>query len=119
MKQKDSSDFDRDFMSYDDIEKIVRRARAERDAALGRAIRLVFLAVAGGYGRLTRAVEEARQLRVLVVLNDRQLAARGLDRLNLPAFVYGWKPVTPTPVALMVMTKDIETSPVRPDRIAA
>jgi len=114
MKQEDSFKFDKDFLSYDDVERIVRRARAERDAAIGRAIRSVVLTVAGGYGRLTRAIEEALQLRALAMLDDWQLMARGLDRPNLPAFVYGWKPVVP-----VVVIRYIESSPVRRDRIAA
>jgi hypothetical protein len=119
MKRKDSFDFDRDYMSYDDIEGIVRRARAERDAAIGRAIRFVVLTIVGGYGRLTRAIDEAVRLRALAMLDDRQLTAYGLDRPNLPAFVYGWKPATSKPVAQGAVTIDIETNPVRPDRIAA
>jgi hypothetical protein len=119
MKQEDSCDFDKDFLSYDDIERIVRRARMERDAAIGRAIRSVALIVTQGYGRLTRAIEAALQLRALAMLDDRQLTALGLDRTDLPAFVYGWKPVTLKPVAPDAVTSDIGTSLVRPDRIAA
>ena len=119
MKREDGFNFDREFMSYDDVERIVRRARAKRDAALGRAIRSVVLTIAGGYGRLIRAIEEALQLRALAMLDDRQLAALGLDRLNLPAFVYGWKSAEPTLVEPVVVTSDIEASPIRPDSIAA
>lgn len=114
MKQEDSCDFDKDFLSYDDIERIVRRARMERDAAIGRAIRSVVLSVAKGYGRLTRAIETALRLRALAMLDDRQLMALGLDRQNLPAYVYGWNPVAPG-----VAARDLETDPVRLDRIAA
>lgn len=101
-------------MSYDDFERLMRHARAERDAALGRAIRSAFLGLAEGYGHLTRAIEEALRFRALAMLDDRRLAALGLERKNLPAFVYGWKPVTP-----VMATGDSGTGPVRPHRIAA
>lgn len=119
MKPEDSFDFDKDFISYDDIERIVRRARAERDAALGRALRSLFLAIPAGYRRLTRAIGEALRLRALTMLSDRQLAALGLDRSTLPAYVYGWKRAKPEPVAKVFVTCDVKTDPVRRDRIAA
>lgn len=114
MNQEHSFDLDEDFVSYDDIERIIRRAYLERDAALGRAIRSAVLTVAGAYGRLTRAIEEALRLRTLAALDDRQLDALGLDRGDVAAVVYGWETARPT----LVLT-DIEAIPVRPDRIAA
>ena len=114
MYTKIGFEFYRDFMSYDEFEYIVRRARAERDAALGRAIRTVILAVAAGYGRLIGAIEEALQLRALAMLDDRQLTALGLNRQNLPGLVYGWEPAGPAPV-----DRESELLLVRPDRIAA
>lgn len=119
MKQKDNFDFDKGFLSYDDVEKIVRRAQAERDAAIGGGVRSAFLSVVGGIRRFANAIEEARRLRALATLDEHKLMALGIDRLNLVAFVYGWKPVKPELVVHDVMGKDIESYPVRPDSIAA
>jgi len=114
MNQEDEFDFDTEFVTYDDVERIIRRARMERNAALGRAIRFGVLAVAGALGRLTRAIGEALQLRALAMLDDRELAALGLDRGDIPALVFGWGTAPPT----LVLT-DIEAIPDRSDRIAA
>lgn len=119
MKRENSFDFEKDYLSYDDIERIVQRARRERDAAVGRAIRSIALMMATGYRQMGRAIDEAVRLRALSMLNDRQLAACGLDRAGLPAFVYGWRTADPAADAPVLLTREIETAPVTPDSIAA
>lgn len=114
MRKEHRFEFDRDYLSYDDIERIVRLARAERDAAIGRALRSGVLLVASGYGRLIRVIDEALRLRALARLDDRRLGALGVDRSDLPAFVYGWERTQPA-----LVLRDIDNRPDRPDRIAA
>lgn len=119
MKQKISFDFERDIMSYDEIDKIVERARAQRDVAFGRSIRSSILGIAKGFRRFFRAIDEAGRLSALAMMNERQLAAIGLNRQNLTAMVYGWKPVIEMEPEKTSKTTDIKFSPIPPDRIAA
>jgi len=119
MKRENSFDFEKDYLSYDDIERIVQRAHRERDAAVGCAIRSIVLKVAAGYRLMGRAIDEAMRLRALCMLNDRQLTARGLDRASLPAFVYGWQIDVPVAEAPILLTQEIEAGPATPDSIAA
>ena len=114
MNNNNSFDFVRDAMSYDNFERLTRQAHAERDAALGRGLKNMFLSVAVGFERLNRAVDQALQLRALAMLGDRQLAALDLDRRNLPNFVYGLKKGRPE-----VVSRDVEETPVLLDRLAA
>ena len=119
MKRENSFDFEKDYLSYDDIERIVQRARRERDAAVGRAIRSVVLKAAAGYRLMGRAIDEAMRLRALCMLNDRQLAARGLDRASLPGIVYGWQTEAPEIDVPFLLTHEIGTGRTTPDSIAA
>ena len=66
-----------------------------------------------------RAIDEAMRLRALSMLNERQLAARGLDRSSLPAVVYGWQTEAPVADVPFLLTREIETGPTAPDSIAA
>lgn len=119
MKTNDKFDLDRDKLSCDEIEKILRQAQAERDAALGRAIRSLFRVISRAMRQLNRAVRQATRLRNLAMLDDRQLARLGLSRTDLPAHVYNWQPTSSAPVVQVVAPNDPEPPPSRPDRIAA
>jgi hypothetical protein len=92
MQQRDTSHDKRASLSPGEVEAILRRACAERDAALGRAIGAVCRAVAGVFRRFRRAVDDAYRLQALATLDDRRLAALGVARSDLPGIVYGWTP---------------------------
>lgn len=115
----DPMDFRRDRLSPEEVEDLVRQARADRDAALGRLIGAVCRGVIGCFQPLRKAVEDAARLRALSMMNDQQLSSRGLDRTDLPAFVYGWKVGRPAPIVSFESIGDPKTPKGPQDRIAA
>lgn len=119
MKQENSWDFEQKSLSYADIERLAQRARAERDAALGRALRLACLAFASGLRHMTDVIENAYRLRTLAMMSDQQLAARGLTRSDVPAAVYNWSLSAPIQLTQIDVQNGSEIRPHRPDRIAA
>ncbi len=119
MRQENSFDFEKGLMPYDDFERIVRQARAARDAAIGRALRSACLIVMSGPRRFAGSVEMAHELRTLTKLSDRHLAMRGLLRGDLPALVYGWSRLPPVQRTQDMPNNDKGFVPVGSDRIAA
>lgn len=119
MKQRDNFDFDDAFIAYDDVEKIVRRARAERNATLRRAIGSAVRKVVAQFRHLATAIDAARRLRALATNSDRRLKKMGIDRSDLPAIVYGWICCRTLPVAEIVPIKEAEINPVPDVRVAA
>lgn len=119
MRQENSFDFEKGLMFYDEFERIVRQARAERDGAIGRALRLACLIVISGLRRFAGSVEMARELRTLTMLSDRHLAMRGLLRGDLPALVYGWSRLPPVQPTQDMPINGKDFVPIGSDRIAA
>lgn len=90
MKQRLRSNADSASLSPEEVAAIVRRAYAERDAAIGRALGALLRRLAAALDGFHRAVDQAYRLRALASLSDRQLSMLGMARADLPGIVYGW-----------------------------
>ena len=99
MIQRHSPDTDQSSVSADEIERIIRQARARRANALGQAIAMLGKAIVAAWRRLETAMEDGRRLKALASLDNRRLAAMGLTRAMVPAAVLGWDTDAPVAVA--------------------
>ncbi len=97
MKPKSSLTTDNPPMSAEDVERIIRLARARRVAALGQAIGSSIKTLVKGWQRIATAIDHGRQMQALASFDNRRLAAMGITRDMVLAVVLGWHDDKPEP----------------------
>jgi hypothetical protein len=106
-------------MSAEDVERIIRQARAMRAAALGQGIGISIKAIATAWRRCAAAIEQGRQMYMLASLDNRRLAAMGINRAMVPALVLGWTTESSASPVEMPLVATNENNAPAPDRAAA
>jgi len=106
-------------LSAEELDRIVRAARARHSAAVGRGVGIAIELVFRTWRRCAAAIEQGRRMRALASLDDRRLAAMGITRRMVPALVLGWEiDSTASPAEVPPVATDENTVPA-PDRAAA